>query len=129
VSLVHAKCLAFAWDSQASKAYNPDAGPLPDGLYEIDTDSQLATLKTLRGDWLFQYPGHEGRAPKPEDPKPEDKPVTAMATATIKEVVEAKAVKPDKRKVPMTAERKAQLAVALAKGRAAKKARLEAAAA
>jgi hypothetical protein len=121
--LVHAKCLAFAWDSQASKAYNPDAGPLPDGLYEIDTDSQLATLKTLRGDWLFQYPGHVG--------KPEDKPVAAVATATIKEVVEAKAeaVKVDKRKVPMTAERKAQLAVALAKGRAAKKARLELAAA
>jgi hypothetical protein len=124
VSLVHAKCLAFAWDSLASKAYNPDAGPLPDGLYEIDTDSQLATLKTIRGDWLFQYPGHEGRAPKPGD-----KPVAA--TATIKEVVAAKAeaVKTDKRKVPMTAERKAQLAVALAKGRAAKKARLEAAAA
>lgn len=124
--LVHAKCLAFAWDSQASKAYNPDAGPLPDGLYEIDTDSQLATLKTIRGDWLFQYPGHEGRAPKPGD-----EPVVAVATATIKEVVEAKAeaVKVDKRKVPMTAERKAQLAVALAKGRAAKKARLEAAAA
>ena len=117
---VVAKCLAFAWDSQASKAYNPDAGPLPDGLYEIDTDSQLATLKTLRGDWLFQYPGHEGR------PNPEDKPVAAVATATIKEVVEAKAeeVKVDKRKVPMTAERKAQLAVALAKGRAAKKARI-----
>jgi hypothetical protein len=112
---VVAKCLAFAWDSQASKAYNPDAGPLPDGLYEIDTDSQLATLKTLRGDWLFQYPGHEGR------PNPEDKPVAAVATATIKEVVEAKV---DKRKVPMTAERKAQLAVALAKGRAAKKARI-----
>jgi hypothetical protein len=52
-----------------------------------------------------------------------------VATATIKEIVEAKPVKPDKRKVPMTAERKAQLAVALAKGRAAKKARLELAAA
>ena len=118
--IVHAKCLAFAWDSLASKAYNPDAGPLPDGLYEIDTDSQLATLKTLRGDWIFQYPGHEGR------PKPGDKPVAAVATATIKEVVEAKAeaVKVDKRKVPITAERKAQLAAALVKGRAAKKARI-----
>jgi hypothetical protein len=121
---VVAKCLAFAWDSQASKAYSPDAGPLPDGLYEIDTESQLATLTKLRGDWLFQYPGHEGRAPKPGD-----KPVEAVATATIKEVVEAKAVKTDKRKVPMTAARKAQLAAALAKGRAAKKARLELAAA
>jgi hypothetical protein len=117
--LVHAKCLAFAWDSQASKAYNPDAGPLPDGLYEIDTDSQLATLTTLRGEWLFQYPGHEGKVPKPED-----EPVVSVATATIKEVVEAKPVKTDKRKVPMTPERKAQLAAALAKGRAAKKARI-----
>ena len=120
--LVHAKCLAFAWDSQASKAYNPDAGPLPDGLYEIDTDSQLATLKTIRGDWIFQYPGHEGRAPKPED-----NPV--VATATIKEVVEAKVDRRKGKKGPMTAERKVQLAAALAKGRAAKKARLEAAAA
>ena len=117
-----AKCLAFAWDSQASKAYNPNAGPLPDGHYEIDTDSQLATLKTIRGDWLFQYPGHEGRAPKSGD-------VPVVATATIKEIVEAKPVTTDKRKVPMTAERKAQLAVALAKGRAAKKAKLELAAA
>ena len=119
---VVAKCLAFAWDSLAKKAYNPDAGPLPDGLYEIDTDSQLATLKTLRGDWQFQYPGHEGRAPKSGD-------VPVVATATIKEIVEAKPVTTDKRKVPMTAERKAQLAAALAKGCAAKKARLEAAAA
>jgi hypothetical protein len=49
-----------------------------------------------------------------------------VATATIKEVVEAKAeaVKVDKRKVPITAERKAQLAAALVKGRAAKKARI-----
>ena len=122
--LVHAKCLAFAWDSQASKAYNPDAGPLPDGLYEIDTDSQLATLKTLRGDWLFQYPGHEGRAPKPGD-----EPV--VATATVKEVVEAKAApsKIDKRHQKMSdAHKKAMIA-----GRAAKKAErmahLEAAAA
>ena len=122
MSLVHAKCLAFAWDSLASKAYNPDAGPLPDGLYEIDTDSQLATLKTLRGDWLFQYPGHEGRAPKPGD-----EPV--VATATVKEVVEPKIDKRKLKKGPMSEERKAQLAAALAKGRAAKKARLEAAAA
>jgi hypothetical protein len=54
-----------------------------------------------------------------------------VATATIKEIVETKAatVKPDKRKGTMTAERKAQLTAALARGRAAKKARLEAAAA
>jgi hypothetical protein len=96
---------------------------LPDGLYEIDTDSQLATLKTVRGDWIFQYPGHEGRAPKTGDVPV----VVPVSTATIKEIVESKAEvpKPDKRKVPMTAARKAQLATALAKGRAAKKARIE----
>jgi hypothetical protein len=125
--LVHAKCLAFAWDSQASKAYNPDAGPLPGGLYEIDTDSQLTTLTTIRGEWLFQYPGHEGKAPKAGD-----KPVVVPAdTATIKEVVEAKPApsKIDKRHQKMSdAHKKAMIA-----GRAAKKAErmahLEAAAA
>jgi hypothetical protein len=35
---------------------------LPDGCYEIDADSQLSTLTTIRGLWLFQYPGHEGKA-------------------------------------------------------------------
>jgi hypothetical protein len=119
--LVHAKCLAFAWDSLASKAYSPDAGPLPDGLYEIDTDSQLATLKTIRGDWLFQYPGHEGK------PKPEDKPVAVPAsTATIKEIVEAKAenVKPDKRRKKMSAEHKAKMIAGRAASKAARMARL-----
>jgi hypothetical protein len=124
--LVHAKCLSFAWDSITATAYYPNAGPLPGGLYEIDSESQLATLTTIRGEWLFQYPGHEGKVTKPED-----EPVEAVATATIKEIVETKAatVKPDKRKGTMTAERKAQLTAALARGRAAKKARLEAAAA
>lgn len=112
--MVTAKCLAFAWDSVACRGYDASVE------YEIDADSQLATLTTIRGDWMFQYPGHEGRAPDKE------KVVPVASTATIKEIVEAKAetVKVDKRKVPMTAERKAQLALALAKGRAAKKARI-----
>lgn len=59
---VVAKCLAFAWDSVECKGYEPNRGPLPDGCYEIDADSQLSTLTTIRGLWLFQYPGHEGKA-------------------------------------------------------------------
>lgn len=119
--LVHAKCLEFAWDSTACKAYNPNAGPLPGGLWEIDTESQLATLTTLRGEWRFQYPGHEGRVPKPED-----KPVESVATATIKEIVEAKAenVKPDKRRKKMSAEHKAKMIAGRAASKAARMARL-----
>lgn len=128
--LVQAKCIQFAWDSPTSTGYHPDAGPLPGGLYEIDTDSQLATLTTLRGDWIFQYPGHEGRKPKAGEAG-ESVPVSPVATATIKEIVEAKEnpVKSDKRKGTMTPERRAKLREALAKGRAAKKEKLEAASA
>ena len=111
--IVQAKCLAFAWDRLATKAYTADGGPLPGGLYEIDTDSQLATLTTIRGDWLFQYPGHEGRAPGKAKPVP-------VSTATVKEIVEAKAetAKTDKRKGKLSEAHKA----AMIAGRAAKKA-------
>ena len=123
--IVAAKCILFAWDG--AYRYEPGKGSLPDGLFEIDSDNEvLNRMTTPRGEYVFQYSGHEGRAPKPETVN-----ASVGATATIKEIVEAKAetVKTDKRKVPMTAARKAQLAVALAKGRAAKKAKLEAAAA
>lgn len=42
---VRAKCIARCWDSANSKEYVPNGGPYG-GLYEIDTDSQLATLTT-----------------------------------------------------------------------------------
>jgi hypothetical protein len=61
--IVQAACLAVAWDSIACKRYEPGMGPLADGRYEIDTDSQLVTLTTIRGEWVFQYPGHEGKDP------------------------------------------------------------------
>jgi hypothetical protein len=108
--LVVAKCLAFAWDSVACKGYEPDKGPLPGGLYEIDADSQLSTLTTIRKDWLFQYPGHEGKASvKGKEAVP------AVSTATVQEIVEAK---------PTDAQIKAKRLENLAKARAAKKAKL-----
>ena len=124
--IVAAKCILFAWDG--AYRYEPGKGSLPDGLFEIDSNNEvLNRMTTPRGEYVFQYPGHEGKAPV----KPETVNASVGAIAPIKEIVEAKAetVKTDKRKVPMTAARKAQLAVALAKGRAAKKAKLEAAAA
>ncbi|HME56820.1 MAG TPA: hypothetical protein VKF63_00660 [Terracidiphilus sp.] len=52
---VQAKCIAEAWDSTACTMYEPGKGPLPGGLYEIDRDSQLATLKTPTGKYVFEF--------------------------------------------------------------------------
>ena len=38
-------------------------GPLPDGLYEIESGTGLDKLTTPMGEWIFQYPGHEGKEP------------------------------------------------------------------
>jgi DNA gyrase subunit A len=56
---VQAKCVMEAWDSKAAKKYTPGGGPLPGGLYEIDRDSQLTTLKTPRGNWVFEFDRNE----------------------------------------------------------------------
>jgi hypothetical protein len=104
--LVHAKCIQFAWDSANSKAYHPDGGPLTGGLYEIEEDSQLTTLKTIRGDWIFQYPGHEGRAPKTE-PIVSVKPPEAVAVPHSDTVVQER--KPGSRGKPLSEEHKAKL--------------------
>lgn len=52
---VQARCIAKAWDSKACIMYEPGKGPLPGGLYEIDRDSQLATLKTPTGRYIFEF--------------------------------------------------------------------------
>jgi hypothetical protein len=113
--MVVAQCLASAWDSVACRTYEPGQGPLPDGLYEIDADSQLSTLVTIRGMWLFQYPGHEGKGFQ----KPRVEPVAPQVPP-----IEAKA---DKRKQPMTDEHKAKMLAARKAKKAEKLARLTAA--
>lgn len=52
---VQAKCIMQAWDSKECVMYEPGMGPLPGGLYEIDSNGQLATMKTPKGDWIFQF--------------------------------------------------------------------------
>jgi hypothetical protein len=52
---VQAKCIAEAWDSTACIMYKPGNGPLPGGLYEIDRDGQLTTLKTPTGRYIFEF--------------------------------------------------------------------------
>lgn len=44
---VQAKCVLRCWDSQNAVEYFPNGGPLPGGLYLIDSDSQLATLTVV----------------------------------------------------------------------------------
>src|SRR5665213_2828418 len=53
--LVQAKCALRTWDSNAAIMYEPNMGPLPGGLFEIDTESKLYNLKTPKGDYVFQY--------------------------------------------------------------------------
>lgn len=64
---VQAKCLAQAWGPMAGTnqcgMYYPGKGPLPDGLYEIESGTGLDKLTTPMGEWIFQYPGHEGKEP------------------------------------------------------------------
>jgi len=55
VMKVQAKCIAEAWDSKACIMYKPGKGPLPGGLYEIDRDGQLTTLKTPTGRYIFEF--------------------------------------------------------------------------
>jgi len=52
---VQAKCIAEAWDSTACIMYKPGNGPFPGGLYEIDRDGQLTTLKTPTGRYIFEF--------------------------------------------------------------------------
>lgn len=115
--LVQAECLIRAWDSNEAVMYEPGMGPLPGGLYEIDTDNvALTSLIAVGGKWVFQYEGHTGGPGK-------TRPAVAVQPA-----VEAKPV--DRRKIkkgPMSAEQKAKLKEAMAAARAAKRARLEAA--
>ena len=64
MSLVTAKCKAEAWDSPSARHFYPGE------TVQIDIDGELwARLKSLTtptGDWIFQFPGHMGKKPKPE---------------------------------------------------------------
>lgn len=53
MSLVKAKCVTAAWDSNASFRFDPGCGPF-DGLYEINSDGPLAELK-LGGKYVFEF--------------------------------------------------------------------------
>jgi hypothetical protein len=52
--LVKAKCVTPCWDSNNAVRYEPGAGPLPDGLYEIDRNGPLALLK-LGSTYVFEF--------------------------------------------------------------------------
>lgn len=52
--IVQAKCNAPAWDSGACCMFTPGGGPLPGGLYEIEHDGQLASLK-IGSSFVFTF--------------------------------------------------------------------------
>jgi hypothetical protein len=64
--LVKAKCITPGWDSDNATMYTPGAGPLPDGLYEIERDGPLAHLK-LGSTYVFEFDRNAGPQDKPHD--------------------------------------------------------------
>ncbi len=63
---VKAKCVTPAWDSTNTLMYVPGGGPLPDGLYEIDRDGPLASLK-LGSTYVFDFDRNANPEDKPHD--------------------------------------------------------------
>lgn len=64
--LVKAKCVTPAWDSTNTLMYVPGGGPLPGGLYEIDRDGPLASLK-LGSTYAFDFDRNANPDDKPHD--------------------------------------------------------------
>lgn len=64
--LVRAKCVTPAWDSVRAVMYMPGGGPLPEGLYEIDRDGPLASLK-LGSTYVFDFDRNDPFGDKPHD--------------------------------------------------------------
>ena len=64
--LVKAKCVTPCWDSGNAVRYEPGNGPLPEGLYEIDRDGPLASLK-LGSTYVFAFDRNANPDDKPHD--------------------------------------------------------------
>lgn len=90
---VTAKCIMQAFDNKTSTVYYPNQI-----IENFDTESQLASLKTPMGKYVFTWPGRDSQ-----------------------QSVDEKA-KPQKEKKTLTDEQRAALGARLAAGRAAKRA-------
>lgn len=125
---VAAECIEFAWDSPTSMAYYPGQGPLPGGLYEIDSDSQLATLTTIRGSWIFQFLGHQGKDPNYDVRRRgavnRSTPVPLAEVAAAPTQLASAPTQTKHKGRPMTEAHKAKLQAARATSRAAKQSRM-----
>lgn len=64
--LVKAKCVMKAFESNACLMFEPGCGPLPGGLYEIERDGPLASMKVGNID-VFQFDRNAGPDDKPHD--------------------------------------------------------------
>lgn len=62
--LVQAKCVVKTWESNHAFMFEPGGGPLPGGLYEIDRDGALASLKAA-GRYVFDFDRNAGPDDKP----------------------------------------------------------------
>jgi hypothetical protein len=115
---VTAKVIANCWDSPSATGYSK--GSVIEGFDpESDAGRRLSSLQTSLGEWIFQYPGHEGRGPLP--PKRNQASFVPQKVEQKPESVEAKVIEPpkvDRRYKPMSQEHKAKMMA----GRAARKA-------
>lgn len=103
---VTAKVIQACWDSKTAQGFA--SGTVVDGFDpESESGKRLSSLITGMGEWIFQYPGHEGKVPKleakPRLPEPAKEPP-----------------KEDKRYKPMSAEHKRKMAEARARKKAAR---------
>lgn len=112
--LVEAKCIASAFDNRNSRHYTPGY------LQDYDTDNEQLNSLLAGGKWVFQYPGHEGG--------PGEK-IPPVAAVSVPEPSRPKVDKRNQKRGPMNAEQRQRMKEAQARGREAKKAKLEAAAA
>jgi len=63
---VKAKCVTTCWDSVNAFQYVPGGGPLPGGLYEIDRNGPLASLK-LGSTYVFEFDRNANPNETPHD--------------------------------------------------------------
>jgi hypothetical protein len=110
--MVQAKCILFAWDSVGCRSYEPGKGKLEGGLYEIDPESQLAELTTAKGDYIFQWEGHEKKAgfkpklvvePRPQEQDAPERPKRTMSDALKKKMAAGRAARKAAREASVAA--------------------------
>ena len=83
---VQAKCTTPAWDCPI--LYRPGQGPLPGGLYEIDSEGALAKMELRPGVFVFEF--DREAAAKSSDPLSSASPAGDLTPPSAGEVTPGK---------------------------------------